>query len=71
MAPFRSAVLPPYSPDFNPIERLWLRLKSDFFADWIARTGQEFEERICQALNHVMTQPKKTASLCSIRKSFL
>jgi len=23
--------LPPYSPDFNPIERLWLRLKADWF----------------------------------------
>jgi len=69
--PFEVLFLPPYSPDFNPIERLWLRLKADFFTDWIARTGQELEERICQALNHVMTQTEKTASLCSIRKSFL
>lgn len=68
---FEAMFLPPYSPDFNPIERLWLRLKADFFTDWIARTGQELEERICQALNHVMTQTDKTASLCSIRKSFL
>ncbi len=23
--------LPPYSPDFNPIERFWFRFKKDFF----------------------------------------
>ncbi len=30
---FEPLFLPPYSPDFNPIERLWLRLKTDFFTD--------------------------------------
>lgn len=65
---FEALFLPPDSPDFNPIERLWLRLKADFFADWIARSGAELEDRHCRALNHFLSSLAKTASNCSIRK---
>lgn len=65
---FEALFLPPYSPDFNPIERLWLRLTAEFFADWIARTGAELEDRLCHALNHFMSSASQTASICSIRK---
>jgi transposase len=65
---FEPVYLPGYSPDFNPIERLWLRLKADWFWDFIARTPQELIERLCQALCSFMDQPEKTASICSIRK---
>ncbi|QUE50344.1 transposase [Luteolibacter ambystomatis] len=27
--------LPPYSPDFNPIERLWQHLKGQYFAGFL------------------------------------
>ena len=47
--------LPPYSPDFNPIERLWLKLKAEFFTDWIAKTPDELTKRITKALLHFMT----------------
>jgi transposase len=30
---FEPVYLPAFSPDFNPIERLWLRLKADWFYD--------------------------------------
>ena len=30
---FEPTYLPPYSPDFNPIERLWLILKAEWFTD--------------------------------------
>jgi len=33
---FEPVYLPAYSPDFNPIERLWLPLKADWFSDFIA-----------------------------------
>ena len=59
---------PGYSPDFNPIERLWLRLKADYFSDFIARTPDELTERLCLALNAFMDDPKKVASQCAIRK---
>jgi len=28
--------LPPYSPDLNPIEKLWMVIKAEFFTDFIA-----------------------------------
>jgi transposase len=60
--------LPGYSPDYNPIERLWLRLKADWFWDYFARTPQELIDRLCLALKSFIDQPAKTASICSIRK---
>lgn len=65
---FEPKFLPGYSPDFNPIERLWLRLKADWFWDFIARTPDELTERLCTALKSFIDAPSKTASICSIRK---
>lgn len=65
---FEAKFLPGYSPDFNPIERLWLRLKADWFWDFIARTPQELSDRLCVALKSFMDDPAKTASNCSLRK---
>lgn len=33
---FECVFLPPYSPDLNPIERLWLLMKAQWFSDLIA-----------------------------------
>jgi transposase len=65
---FEPKFLPGYSPDFNPIERLWLRVKADWFWDYFARTPEELTERLCTALKSFIGQPDKTASACSIRK---
>ena len=65
---FEPVYLPAYSPDFNPIERLWLRLKADWFWDFIARTPRELTDRLCQALKSFIDDHPKTASICSIRK---
>lgn len=65
---FEPTYLPPYSPDFNPIERLWLRLKADWFYDFIAHSTQELTHRLCLALNSFISDSPKTASICSIRK---
>lgn len=65
---FEPKFLPGYSPDFNPIERLWLRLKADWFWDYIARSPEALTERLCTALKSFLAQPDKTASICSIRK---
>ena len=65
---FEPAYLPGYSPDYNPIERLWLRLKADWFWDFIARTDTELTDRLCAALKSFLADPAKTASLCSLRK---
>jgi DDE superfamily endonuclease len=51
---FEVHFLPGYSPDFNPIERLWLRLKADFFSDFIAKSPEELTQRLCHALTSLM-----------------
>jgi len=58
--------LPPYSPDFNPIERLWLRLKSDYFFDFIAKSHDVLIERLDFALRELMTQNRRVASICAV-----
>ena len=65
---FEPKFLPGYSPDFNPIERLWLRVKADWFWDFFARTSDELTQRLCTALKSFIDHPDKTASACSIRK---
>jgi transposase len=65
---FEPRFLPGYSPDFNPIERLWLRLKADWFWDFIAHTPDELTDRLAAALKSFIQQPAKTASICAFRK---
>jgi transposase len=65
---FEPKFLPGYSPDFNPIERLWLRLKADWFWDYFAPTPEALTDRLCTALKSFIDQPAKTSSICSIRK---
>lgn len=65
---FIPTYLPAYSPDFNPIERLWLRLKADWFWDFIAHSTQELSDRLCTALKSFIDDSSATASICSIRK---
>jgi transposase len=38
---FEPVFLPPYSPDLNPIERLWLLIKAEWFSDFFAKTRQQ------------------------------
>lgn len=65
---FEPEFLPSYSPDFNPIERLWLRLKADHFADFFAKSREHLVDHLCFALNSLMDAPKTVASQCAFRK---
>lgn len=65
---FEVDFLPAYSPDFNPIERFWLRLKADYFSDFIAHSTDELTERLCFALLAFMDDQKLVASQCATRK---
>jgi transposase len=56
--------LPPRSPDLNPIERLWLRLKADWFNGWIAKSSPELQERLITALQSLFAQPSLVQSQC-------
>jgi len=66
---FEPQYLPAYSPDLNPIERLWLRLKAELFSDYIARTSNQLINRICEGLNHFLNCPEVTSKLCSLKTS--
>lgn len=48
----RLVYLPPYSPDFNPIERCWSKIKT-FLRAAKARTGDRLDEAIKQAFETV------------------
>jgi transposase len=65
---FELQFLPAYSPDFNPIERLWLRLKADYFADFIAKNTDELNAHLCSALNALMNDKSTVSSQCAFRK---
>jgi hypothetical protein len=68
LASFPAKVFAGLPAGLQSIERLWLRLKADWFLDFIARTHDELTNRLCEALKSFMDQPAKTASICSIRK---
>lgn len=53
--PARLLHLPPYSPDLNPIEKMWSKMKA-FLRSAKARTQDELNNAIAAALNTVTTQ---------------
>jgi putative transposase len=55
---FEVHFLPGYSAEFNPIEGLWLRLKADFFSDFIARSPDQLTDQLCHALTSLMKDPQ-------------
>jgi transposase len=58
--------LPPYSPDLNPIERLWLFIKERYFTQWYTNDRESLILRICEAMRACMEQPKDMQSLCAV-----
>lgn len=59
---FEPLYLPPYSPDFNPIERIWLIMKAEYFCDIHCKNKDALIARSDQALCALMNDPKKVAS---------
>jgi transposase len=65
---FEPAFLPPYSPDLNPIERLWLLIKAEWFSDFIAKDYDDLVQRIDAALCWAIKRKKENQNTCSIKK---
>jgi transposase len=65
---FEPMFLPPYSPDFNPIERLWLVIKAEWFTDFIAKNREALIQRLDAALLWAMNRNQRNQSTCNIRK---
>ena len=67
---FEPFYLPAYSPDYNPIERLWLAIKTEWFCGFTARTREDLIERLDRALNWAMTRKKNNQVTCAVGKEF-
>ncbi|MBC7819312.1 MAG: IS630 family transposase [Planctomycetaceae bacterium] len=56
--------LPPYSPDFNPIERLWQHLKSHYLAGYLTKSGHELSDKIYHSIRDLLKRPETIRSVC-------
>ncbi len=61
-----SLFIPPYSPDLNPIERLWLLMKGEWFSDFYAKSREELTDRLIQALNWIIDRRELNKKTCGI-----
>jgi len=57
--------LPPYSPDLNPIERLWLVMKNRFFTQWFTKHREALIDRVCEAVKSFLKEPIQVESICA------
>jgi len=64
---FESIYLPAYSPHLNPIERLWLLLKAEWFCDFVAKDKQALMQRLDQALTWVTDRAGDNQRTCAIK----
>ena len=65
---FEPLFLPPYSPDLNPIERLWLIIKAEWFTDFIAKDRDALIDRLDSALLWAMDRTHDNKRTCSNTK---
>lgn len=56
--------LPPYSPDFNPIERLWQHLKSHYLAGFITKQSEELADKLEASIKQLLSMPETVQSVC-------
>ena len=55
--------LPPYSPELNPIEELWLQMKKNFFYYWLPTDQENLERRAMEALNYYLDHSRIVKSI--------
>lgn len=58
--------LPPYSPELNAIERVWLYLRERFLSHRVWRTYDDILDACCQAWNALVDETDRIRSLCSL-----
>lgn len=57
--------LPPYSPELNPVERVWLYLKERFLSHRLHADYDTIADAASQAWNRLATEAGRLTSLCS------
>ena len=57
--------LPPYAPELNPIERVWLYLCERYLSHRVLANHDAVMDACCHAWNALRTEPGRIASLTS------
>lgn len=57
--------LPPYSPELNPVERVWLFLKERFLSHRLHADYDAIADAAARAWNHLVAEAGRITSLCS------
>ena len=58
-------VQPPYSPELNPVERVWLYLRERFLSLRLFDTTDAIIDACCAAWNRLTAEPDRLRSLCA------
>ena len=56
--------LPPYSPELNPVERVWLYLRERFLSLRVFADYRAIVAACCDAWRRLVTEPGRLRSLC-------
>ena len=56
--------LPPYSPDFNPIESLWQHLKGHDLVGYFTKQIQDLSDKLVESIHQLMNNPKTIRFVC-------
>jgi len=62
--------LPPYSPDLNPIERIWLVMKANWFNNYVCKNVEQLVDRLDNAILDLIDNPSMTQKTASIGTLF-
>ena len=57
--------LPPYSPELNPVERVWLYLKERFLSHRLLADYNAIVDAACEAWERLIAEVGRIRSLCS------
>ena len=60
----RIIILPPYSPELNPVEKLWQYIKDHTIKNRIYKTLRELENAVCRFVNKLT--PEIIKSICGV-----
>jgi transposase len=60
----RIIIQPPYSPELNPIEKLWQFVKDHTIKNRIYKTLQELEDAVCEFVRTL--NPEIIRSVCGV-----
>ena len=63
---WRPKYLPPYSPDLNPIERIWNVMKARWFNNHVCKNVDTLLERLDFAILDIIDNPKATQKTTAI-----